>query len=319
LVFKALAMIERGEEVRKDLLPNGFVDYGSELTAEIAPGVIDLSEKINPFLGQIQTFEMGSLSEEVPMMSIDGFSSLRVDEGGEIDDADMKTPTKLTRRLEAHDIDTPYSIPINTVLNYRTRVPQLESMIGNGMEGRHTNDKVEVGFQGTTDTYNPASPKTTLAKGWTTIAREGATGGEAWRLIDNSVLTFTEILDTMDEAIDRMAANYEDILPDCVFVMGTSDFNKFQNEMLDNIGAYNDLVNGAAAKYKGYLIYVVKGIVAGNGFFTPIKNFVIGVVTQGTNGMRVQAKDRWKVRDYLRTSAVDYDLVSPKRCITWQQ
>lgn len=314
-VFKGMVRVNSEVRLSKTvpIVPGSF-DVGGTVAPELGTEIISIWQKDDGFLQNIQIKEMTSLKEQVPIMNIIGRKMRRFTERGSIADGSLVGLENVSRELSCADVDVAWNIPNSLLNNYQGRFPQLEAFIGGGMNDLFRTDLVDLGFNGTTDTY--ADSFLSLAKGWFVIAR---TDAPAWRIVDKSGEGFTDILQSMDKAIANMAANNPKYAtPTTSFILGSADWEQYEKEILAHPGAFNVMVEGAKGSYRGHPVYVVPAIPADSFFYTPIKNFVAGIVTQGANGIRVENMKQVKSMDWIMTAAVDFDLVDPDAAICGQ-
>jgi len=299
------AMSAQVIDIQKGVLEDGILDEGGTVKPELGRTIIDVSLEASAFLRQIQVVEMNSLKEDVAVFAVSGRAARRFDVRDEVAAGSLVETDNLSISLSAADVDFAYNIPNSLVNNYRGRFPQLESVIGGSMMNTFTNDLVDLGFNGTTDTY--ASSFLTLAKGWLTIAQAA---GNAWQIVDASSNSFTVITESFDKAIENMAANNPKYAKkDTAFVISAVDFENLELELLGMPGGFQVAVEGAKGSYRGHPVFVENSIPEGYFLYTQLKNFVVGIVTQGSNGMRTEVLPKVKSKDFILSAAVDYAFV----------
>jgi hypothetical protein len=321
-LFTKMASISEAAIVRKDLIGDGAFDIGGTVGVELSTTLLDLSMKESPLLSQIQVVQMDSLKQDVPLFSITGLRGTRLTTRGDQPDASLLVDTNnLTRTLSAADVDFPYNVTDSVLKNYRNRFAQFESMLGSSMLSTFRNDIVALGFYGTTDTFNGAAlvPLYTCAVGWLAIGRAGATGDQAWRLVDYSAGGFSDITEAWDQAILNMATNSQKYAnTDTAFIISAADYEAFESVLMIQPNGFDVMVNGAKGTYRGHPVIVDRNLAAGDWIYTPLKNLVMGIVTDGVNGVSTTTYQRLKSRDFLLTACVDYDIVDPLGFISGQ-
>jgi hypothetical protein len=310
LLFKSMLKLrdENDVPIAKGQMEAGIADFEGTLQPVLRTEVITLIGENSGVLKQAQVVEMSSLSEDVPILGVAARQLRRYGARTVVADGKLVTADSLTRRLLAQDADTVYNLADSIRNNYQGRIPQLESIIGQGLFGQHGNDLEDLAFNGITDTYDKdaSEPMLTLGVGYLTLARDGV---DSWGIVNPDDEDDTDLISLWSVAIKRMAANNPKYAKNAAFICGPADFEQYEEELTFHPGGMGTLVEGAKGMFRGHPVFVVPSLAQGDWLYTPVKNLIFGIVTQGTSGTRVKSMPTLKGTDYLLTSAVDMDFV----------
>lgn len=335
IIGKAFLYGMKRELLREGALPESYFETPEQLIAKglFTPGDFDPSGSIQPalarevfdvtvdrsgFLKKIQTTMMSSIKQNVAVADVGERTMVRITVAGSpgatvASGAQAKT-VNLAKQLEAHELDLPFFVPFSLVYNYQGNLPALEQKIGEIIMLSNANQFVDLGLNGTSDTY--VGTFLTLSQGWLALGRtaiaaatDGANPAQSFSIAGvGGLTTQLKVMDYMIATMSQYQARYANISN--AFVMGTADFETFEVERIARPNSEQVLTDGARYIYRGHEIVVVDYLTTGNLIYTPLQNFLFGMVTQGQGGTRLQSLEVIKGMQHNLSSAVDYDFVN---------
>jgi hypothetical protein len=305
--------------ISKGLFTPGDFDPAGTLQPALAREIFDVTVDRSAFLKRIQTVQMNSIEQNVAVADIGERTMTRLTAAGSpgatVDPTKQAKTLNLAKQLHAYEVDLPFFVPFSLIYNYQGNLAALEQKIGEIIMLTYANQHVDLGFNGTSNTWDGSF--LTLSEGWLALAdrviaaaTDGANTAQSFSVAAD--VTLTTPLKIMDKAIALMAqyqrryANKTNVI-----IMGTQDFESLEvAEVARNIYSQQVLTDGASYKYRGHEIIVVDYLDTSNMLYTPITNFIYGMVTQGQGGTRLQSLEVLKGMQHNLESAVDFDFVN---------
>ncbi len=237
------------------------------LTVQEADGFQSLVVDLSTFLKQIRTVRPKGIEYTVYLADSTAHALTRTPDGEEPNTT--ATVTKMVRRLELRPVRLPAIIGFSFIEEHGS---QAEKEIAKLLAQKFANELTELGFVGTTDTYDGTNFNT-LAKGWIAIAQD-TTGRPDIHRVDFSTLTTWR--DKLDAVINAMPSRWYNPSKN-VIIMNPTDYREFADEIGSMTGGLPYLLNPNGLKWKGHNIITVEYMPAGKVLFTRLDNIVFGM------------------------------------------
>lgn len=271
------------------------ISVGGALRPEAADAFIDLLVQQNAFMSQIYVHRMGRLVSDLNANTIAARSLVRLAEG--TDASAYTNPTNKGKTLTALAQQFFAQVTFSAISD-NANDPGFEDRLAAMFAKSVANDLVDLGFNGTDDDYT-GSAFLELNKGWIHLAK------------NNTDCVKVDINTLSDDYISKMksviAAADDMYKADCVWIMKTSEYEGFVEDIGSEPGGVGFMVSGMVPTFMGHTIVPVPYCPAGTLLFTPLQNIVIGI-NRDINRYR-EVKGTKRAIEYTFDMATDFCFV----------
>ncbi|MDR2152772.1 MAG: phage major capsid protein, P2 family [Helicobacteraceae bacterium] len=276
-------------------------DFGlrGTLTPEQSHTLIDAIVDSSAFLQKVQTVKTRSLQKDLTAIDLANNILIQLAEGTRPTDTQRQKASVIGCTLNLKPAQL-FGFIGNSALEDNAHNPRFQSDTFNAFAKSFANNLTNLGFVGTTDTYNAATGFTTLNEGWVSIAKTHAS-------------TIKGTYDPADNIIDRLTALAESLDPDAVadasILLSPADYQLYNRE-LSALNAPTYLIENNAPRILGIPLEVNKFMPTGVYLATPLKNLVLGV------GLGVQRDREYSAEErglkYIFSVYQDYEILIKK-------
>lgn len=316
-LIKGILGLDPKVNLQKDQITPQMFAVNSTLTPDQGQGLLSLMVDQSSFLKKIQVKPMTSLMQNVNVWDVGGRKARNYTPGHISDRTKFTNGLSRSLTLTARKVNFIFSILDETVANWQGNIPGLEAEVIKGMNIAFMNEILDLSFNGTSD--GDGTTWLSLTKGWLKVAVDALTDANVNRRIPAAQVldvttggaTYDSVQKIMDALISAGVTNNPSFFdPTTPFVLGPADLDRHEVALLSRPDAMGQVLAGTPATYRRRPLEVVNFLATKNILHTKLENFVLGVVTGGSNGIVMERIKVPQATDVYVTMYIDQDFVN---------